>query len=311
MAYQLGYINERLRSDAPGFVAECEAQYADKVTLAAREIADNRQRSPIVLLSGPSGSGKTTTAKRICDELGKCGLTARTVSLDDYFLSPKLMNAPRTPEGDVDFESPECIDWSLLNEHFDMLGRGEEVCIPHFSFAIQSRSVGKYTRMCLSNNEVVIFEGIHALSDRVTATHPLAYKLYISARSDIEDAGRAVFKGTWARIVRRVIRDDTFRGADALVTMSMWANVRRGEKAHISPFKNSANMRLDTLIPYEPAAMREHAERIFGGAPPRIERFDQVRAILAALPLFEDFDASLIPGESILREFIGGGKYDY
>jgi uridine kinase len=311
MVYQLNYINERLRTDPRGYADECEDEYDAKVSLAARQIADNRARSPIVLLSGPSGSGKTTTAKRICDELETFGLEARTVSLDDYFLSPKMFNAPRTPEGDIDYESPECIDWELLNEHFTQLSRGEEICIPHFSFSIQSRSASKSTPICITDRELVIFEGIHALNDRVTSPHPEAYKLYISARSSIEDGKKVVYQGTWARLVRRVIRDDLFRGADPMVTLAMWANVRRGEKAYISPYKNSANLLLDTLLPYEFAAMRAPVEKIFAAASPDIERFDQVREIQRSLRLAEPFDTSIIPDDSILREFLGGGKYTY
>lgn len=311
MAYDLSYINERVRSDARGFCEECEADYAEKIHKTALAVADNMKRSHLVLLSGPSGSGKTTTAKRLDDELLKLGIEASTISLDNYFLSPRVAGSPRTPEGEPDYESPLCIDWPLLNEHFDELERGEEVLIPHFTFATQTRTTARSTPLKLKKDEIAIFEGIHALNTRITERNPEAFKLYVSARSDTYDNGELAFKGTWMRLVRRAIRDDLFRGADAMVTLSMWANVRRGEKAYISPFKDSASIMLDTSLPYEVNAMRDLAAQIFAKAPNGAERYAELTSLLAALDRYEALDTSLIPVDSILREFIGGGHYKY
>ncbi len=69
MAFDLNEINYRTVADPKGFIAECDAEYAAKISKAADMISENRRRSPIVLLSGPSGSGKTTTAQKIEEEL--------------------------------------------------------------------------------------------------------------------------------------------------------------------------------------------------------------------------------------------------
>ncbi|MDR2502441.1 MAG: nucleoside kinase [Oscillospiraceae bacterium] len=310
MSIELSYILERLSRDAPGFVAECESEYARKVAVAASDIAESLVTSPIVLLSGPSGSGKTTTAKKLREELNIKGIRAHTVSLDDYFLSPSLAGAPKTPEGDHDFESPACIDWALLGEHFTALQSRRGIELPHFSFAAQTRS-NKVTPLKLGRDEIAIFEGIHALSDRITGAHPEAYRLYISARSSITDGGAVFFKGTWARLVRRVIRDEMFRASDANFTLALWANVRRGEKAHISPFRDTARLKLDTLLPYELAAVKSAARAVFERARPGIERYDEVREILRAYERVPDFDTALVPKNSILREFLSGSSYEY
>ncbi|MFQ9411480.1 MAG: hypothetical protein ACLR1T_11090 [Evtepia gabavorous] len=73
MSYQLQEINRRIDQDVKGFLEECDAQYAQKVSQAADAILTNLPHSPIVLLSGPSGSGKTTTALKIEEELEKRG----------------------------------------------------------------------------------------------------------------------------------------------------------------------------------------------------------------------------------------------
>jgi uridine kinase len=165
--------------------------------------------------------------------------------------------------------------------------------------------------MRLQGNEIAIFEGIHALNDSITQAHPDAFRLYISARSDVTDGGKTRFKGTWIRLIRRVVRDSFFRGTSAQGTLRMWANVRRGEKLHISPFKNSAHCLLDTSMQYEISALKRYAAEAFDNIPGGADRFDELRQILPALTLFEDISPELIPPDSILREFIGGSKYTY
>jgi uridine kinase len=311
MAYELSYISGSAAADPAGFALECEAAFRKKVTHSASLIADNLSQSQIVLLSGPSGSGKTTTAKKLCDELAALGVSAHTVSLDNYFLSLDPETVPRTKTGDIDYESPFCLDLRLLDEHFSTLDRGEEITVPHFSFATQSRHTEKFMPLRLHRDEVAIFEGIHALNDIITNGHSGAFKLYISARSDVTDGGGTVFKGTWARLIRRAVRDSMFRSTEAQMTLSMWGNVRRGEKHFISPFKNKANYMFDSLMPYELPALKSFAEKLFFDIPAGIDRYDELRMILPALERFPNLDSAYIPPDSILREFIGGGIYKY
>ncbi|MBO5079165.1 MAG: ATP-binding cassette domain-containing protein, partial [Oscillospiraceae bacterium] len=160
------------------------------------------------------------------EELEKRGIETHTVSMDNYFRTLNRKTAPRTPEGDIDFESPLCMDMELLDDHFTRLTAGEEVLVPHFEFARQMRG-HRTTPLQLGKNEVAIFEGIHALNDDIAGRHPEATKLYISARSDILEGDALRFKGTWMRLTRRAVRDHNFRGTGVAETLDMWANVRR------------------------------------------------------------------------------------
>ncbi len=310
MAYDLKDINFRTVADPKGFIEECDAVYAKRVQTAAEKIIENSAKSPIVLLSGPSGSGKTTTARKISEALERRGVHAHYVGMDDYFrtVDPKTM--PRTPEGDMDFESPLCMDMQLLNEHFSMLSEGKRIFVPKYEFSRQMRILEPSKSIKLGKDEIVVFEGIHALNDMITERQPEAFKLYISARSDVEWGGETVFKGTWFRLVRRTVRDHKFRGADPAQTMSMWANVRRGEKANISPFKNKADYRFDSSFAYEMAVMNETATKLFSSIPEGIERYDELRQVLPALQLFGVIDESLVAPDALIREFIGDGEYE-
>lgn len=311
MAYQLSDINFKTVSDPRAFLEEGDAQYREKVALAAEKIIENQKNSPIVLLSGPSGSGKTTTAMKIAEELDRRGVGTHYVAMDDYFTTVSPETTPRTPEGDYDLESPLCLDMDLLNRHFDQLNRGERIYVPKYEFSRQMRVQEPSKSIKLKPDEVVIFEGIHALNDAITDRHPEAFKLYISASSDIVFQGRVVFKRTWFRLVRRTVRDFNFRGTDPVKTMAMWANVRRGEKNHISPFKDKADFQFDTVFPYELPVFNATATKLFQSVPEGIERFEELRQVLPAIQLFGHIEADLVAPDAMIREFIGGGIYEY
>lgn len=157
MAFDLNEINYRTVADPKGFIAECDAAYAAKISRAADMISENRRRSPIVLLSGPSGSGKTTTAQKIEEELKRRGIKSYTISMDNYFLDVNPKTSPRTAEGDYDFESPKCLDMDLLNEHFTKLAKGERIYVPKFEFSRKMRVVEPSKSLKLGADEIAIF----------------------------------------------------------------------------------------------------------------------------------------------------------
>lgn len=305
MAYQLREINAAAALDPMGFMEESDARFQDKVRAAADMIEANRARSPVVLLSGPSGSGKTTTAGKIEEELKGRGIRTHTVSMDDYYTRPQPGEVPLTPEGDVDLESPKLLDLKLLDEHFTRLAEGREILVPHYEFARGMRNDSKGRLLCLGKDEVAIFEGIHALNPDITGRHPEAARLYISARSDVVDGEELVFKRTWMRLTRRAVRDYNFRGTDVSGTLSLWANVRRGERLYISPYKESAHMMFDSSLPYEVSVMACYAKPMLAALPEECGRLGELKELIAALERFTPIDPATVPGKSLLREFIG------
>ena len=281
MSYQLQEINRRIDQDVKGFLEACDAQYANKVSQAADTILNNLSTSPIVLLSGPSGSGKTTTALKIEEELEKRGVLSHTISMDNYFKTLNPKTVPRTKDGSIDFESPLCMDMDLLNDHFARLSRGETIIVPRFEFARQMRNDRLGEPLRLKKNEVAIFEGIHALNDDCAGRNPDATCLYISARSNVVE------------------------GED------MWANVRRGEKLYISPFKHRANYIFDSSLPYEVSVMKNYAMPLLEAVPQENVRRKELLELIDGFQGFHPIDPELVPPASLIREFIGGGIYDY
>ena len=306
--FDLNEINYRTVSDPRAFCLECEENYNKTIENAAEKISDNLSKSPIILLSGPSGSGKTTTAMKLSEALERKGIKTHYVSMDDYY-NDIGENTPKTADGDYDLESPLCLDMDLMNEHFEKLAKGERIFIPKYEFSRKMRVAEPSKSIKLKKDEMCVFEGIHALNDMITSKHDDAFKLYVSARSDVRFKLSTVFKSTWFRLVRRTVRDYNFRGTDAAKTMSMWANVRRGEKLYISPYKNKADYQLDTSMACEIPVLNSTATGLFRTIPEGIERYDELKSVLPALQLFGNISSDDVPENSLLREFIGGGIY--
>ena len=310
MAYDLNYINQRARTDPEAFVRECDGEYHAKIEHAADLILDNAENSKIVLISGPSGSGKTTTSKKIEEELRKRGIMTYALAMDSYFRTVDE-NSPKTADGAIDLESPHCVDMELLSEHFESLDSGKEIFVPKYDFAAQRRLSQPSASIKLGKKDIVVVEGIHAFNDELTDAHPEALKLYISARSNVEQDGECVFKGTWMRLVRRLVRDKLFRGASPEYTLGLWANVRKGEKVNISPYKDKAAFKFDSSFPYEVGVMKTFAQEMFLNISENTARCQELRSIVPAFELFESIDPALVAPASLLREFIGGGIYKY
>lgn len=309
MAYHLSDINSRAKLDPVGFLTESDAAFDQKVRRAADRIIENRKQSPVVLLAGPSGSGKTTSSMKLREELLRRGVHTHTISMDDYFITVSPLTTPRTKQGDYDFESPLCLDMELLHEHFDALNRGEDILIPHYDFVRHMRDTSRCTPLRLGSDEIAIFEGIHALNTELTAQHPEAFKIYLSAHSGIESQGEIIFKSTWMRLARRSVRDMNFRGTEMLHTFAMWANIRRGEKLYISPFKSEASLFFDSVLPYEVNVMACYQEQLAQAVPEENVRREEMLQMLRAFERFEPISPELVPENSLLREFIGGGTY--
>ena len=312
MAYQLTDINHRALSDPAKFLRDSDKRYEAKLEESAKRIIDHAHISPIVFVSGPSGSGKTTTALKLEGLVEAHGAETHIVALDNYFRTVNPVDYPRTETGAYDYESPLCLDMELLAKHFDAIEHGKTIEVPRYVFKEQRQQRDSGRFLTAKPGDIVIFEGIHALNDHFSAIAPDAFKVYISARSNVEDDhGNIVFKGTWMRLCRRILRDHQFRGTSAAETLQMWENIRNGEKMYISPFKDKADLQFDTSLESEVCVMKGFMQQLLKDVPKGIPRYEEICSILPAFDKIEAIDPALVAKTSLLREFIGGGIYKY
>lgn len=285
-----------------------EALHEKKIS----DIADNivkRKGIKMVLIAGPSSSGKTTFAKRLGIQLQLNGIKPITISADNYFVERE--DTPRDENGEYDFEHIEAIDLNLFNDHLTRLLRGEEIPVPTFNFKTGHKEYNGET-MRIKDNEVLVIEGIHCLNDKLTEAIPREqkYKVYISALTVLNIDYYNRISTTDTRLIRRTVRDNNFRGYDALHTLQTWASVNRGEESNIYPFQEEADSMFNTSLIYEICVLKKYAMPLLKAIDNSHPEYSEARSLYEFLKYFEDISDEFVPKNSLLREFIGGSIFE-
>jgi uridine kinase len=264
-----------------------------------------------VLIAGPSSSGKTTTALRLAIQLRVLGIEPIPISLDNYYLDHD--KTPLDEEGKPDYESLEALDLPYLNEQLLDLLEGKEVIIPDYDFKSGRRKPegGKSIRM--GRRSMLIIEGIHGLNDKLTGQieREKKFKLYVSALTQLNLDDHNRIPTTDNRLIRRMVRDYQFRGNSAVGTIRMWPSVQRGEKKHIFPYQDTADVAFNSALDYELGVLKVYAEPLLRLVKPTMEEYAEAVRLFSFLENFAPIPSHYIPGQSILREFIGDSEFKY
>ncbi len=283
-----------------------EALQEKKIARIADEIKRSQKR--VVLVAGPSSSGKTTFTHRLRIQLMAAGIFSKTISLDNYFVDREF--TPQDEEGNYDFESLEALNLDLLNENIEDLLEGREVGLPLFDFFEGKRQDNAY-RMKLKKKEVIIFEGIHGLNDRLTqgVLKKDKYKIYISALTSLNLDQHNRIPTTDNRLIRRMVRDSFTRGYGVEQTLAMWDSVRRGEERNIFPFQEEADAVFNSALVYELAVLKKYILPLLEEISIDSPAYSQAKRLKSFLYyLISIEDDRIVPSTSLLREFIGGSS---
>lgn len=303
-------INRKISLDERLFVEECDRKYLEKLTKIADSIEQSHDEKPILLLAGPSGAGKTTTALKIEEILDNRGIHTHTISMDDYFLPASRFSAAIGEDGKPDYEAPDRIDIELLFDHMNRISNCEEVVIPSFEFSSQRRFDGIALKR--EKNDIVVFEGIHALNPTVTgAAGDFARCMYVSVRSRLELSDGELLHPCYIRLMRRLIRDGSYRGRSAAETLDMFDSVEAGENKYIMPYKYRAEFSVDTFHAYEPAVYKGFLLKTLEQESINYKEFGRFLPMLKALEEVSPISPEAVPDDSLAREFIGGSRYSY
>ena len=310
-----GDVNKAVqRGHASELIQVSEALQEKKIVQIAEEIDRrfHREQTPVrlVLITGPSSSGKTTFCKRLSIQLLACGLRPISFSTDDYFVN--RVDTPRLPNGDYDFDNIETVEYTLLEDHLQRLMRGERVEVPEYNFVTGKREWnGK--KLKLSNDTVLIIEGIHALNPLLTQKiqDDVKYKIYISALTSISLDDHNWIPTRDNRLLRRIIRDYNKGAYTAQETISQWKNVLAAEDQWIFPFQETADVTFNSALNIEFAVLRTHAELILTQVPKNCSEYAEAHRLLKFIRFFLPVSDKEIPPTSIMREFVGGSSFKY
>lgn len=286
-----------------------EALQEKKIAQIADEIA-SRKGVKLVLLAGPSSSGKTTTCKRLSVQLLANGLKPLQISLDDYFINRD--ETPKDASGEYDYESIYALNLDLINKQFNALFRGEEVELPKYNFQ-QGKSEKSGKRLKMTDNNVLVVEGIHALNPELTAQIPeqQKFRVYASALTTILLDDHNYIPTTDNRLLRRIVRDNKYRGISAQDTIHRWPSVRAGENKWIFPYQENADAVFNTAMLFELAVLKTQAEPLLEQVPETSPEYSETYRLLKFLKYFKPISNRDIPPTSLLREFLGGSSFKY
>jgi uridine kinase len=286
-----------------------EALQEKKISQIADDIS-RRKGIRLVLIAGPSSSGKTTTCKRLSVQLAVNGIRPLNISLDDYFVDRE--ETPRDESGDYDFENLHALNLQLFNEQLNALFRGEEVELPRYDFPT-GRSLKSGKKLTLSDNAVLVIEGIHALNPELTSEIPqeYIYRVYASALTTLLLDNHNYVPTTDNRLLRRIIRDHKYRAVTAVETIRRWPSVRKGENRWIFPYQENADQMFNTAMLFELAVIKRQAEPLLEQVPENCPEYAEAYRLRKFLSYIRPIPEDQIPPTSLLREFLGGSSFEY
>ena len=285
-----------------------EANYNSQLAKTADIIYNKKNKVKIVLLAGPSSSGKTTTARKLEVYLKARGFKTHSISTDDYFLN--RIDTPKKANGDYDFESLKAVDTDLFNKHLLKLLAGEKVMIPEYNFVLGEREY-KGRTLQLGENDIVIIEGLHALNPELTLAIDDAnkFKIYISPLTQLNIDNHNRIHTSDTRRLRRIIRDNKYRGWNAADTLRNWKNILEGEEEYVFPYQNKADIIINSALIYELGVLKTYAEPLLFSVNEDDEVYPEAIRLINFLRNFLPIPSDDVPKESVLREFIGGSCF--
>lgn len=307
---RLEHINNAALKNPINLIKGVEDTFNESIDSVAKFLSKNHTRYKMMMISGPSCSGKTTTSLKLQESLQGYGIQSQIISLDNFYLGRG--QAPMLPNGEQDYESINALNLPVLNKCLDELVNKGECEIPIFDFNIGSPSDRKMN-VSVGKDKIVIFEGIHALNPLIVSTLPdeQLVKMYISVKQGIKDNEKEIITARDIRLIRRLVRDSKFRNSSAENTFTMWAQVCRGEDMYIQPFKRTADFTINTLHIYEPCVMEQYVLPVLAQLKEDSKFYNHAQELIKKVRRFEDIKPDLIPINSLMREFIGEGKYEY
>ncbi|MDR1986053.1 MAG: nucleoside kinase [Treponema sp.] len=310
--HAVGHLNRIIRERTiKDYIRIAEAFQAKKLSDIADLIYTRKETVKIVFIAGPSSSGKTTTAKRLSIELKVMGIEPIAIGLDDYYVNTD--KTPRDEKGEPDYECLEALDIPYFNQQLLDLFNGEEVTLPLYDFKTGRRRDSGGRKIRLGRRTVLIIEGIHSLNDGLTPQidRDTQFKLYVSALTQLNLDDHNRIPTSDHRLLRRMVRDYQFRGTNAINTINMWPSVQRGERRYIFPFQNEADAAFNSALSYELSVLKFYAEPLLHSVKPHNPEYAEAVRLLSFLKNFAPIPPQYVPGQSVLREFIGESEFKY
>ena len=296
-SYDIKEVNEQIKIGLENFVIACEKNYNAQVMEVANYIAKNKIK--MLFVAGPSSAGKTTTSSLISEQLVKKNLGSLVVSIDDFFVD--LKDTPLLPDGLPDFDSFTTVDIKTFNKFFKDLMTKHKARMPRFSFEKHKRD--KFETVEITDQDVVIIEGLHALNPNLLTTNEFddkIAKLYICTNSVFTYKNKVVADERDIRLMRRTYRDFYTRDKSPMDTFNQWIHVCEGEDLYITPYRDEADFFIDTTRGYEIALWANYLQSLLVD----FKKEKLVKEVINKFKHTTKISKDMIPEDSLLWEFL-------
>ncbi|RLB72836.1 MAG: response regulator SirA [Deltaproteobacteria bacterium] len=328
-------LNEIVKSGRiKSLIDESLGAYEASLDAAASRVVERIEAGDeikMIWVSGPSSSGKTTTTVKLTDRLRSKGLRFLMLNLDDYFWP--LIEHPSDWINDRNYETPEALDIQLLNAHLRALLAGETIDKPVYSFKEGRRIAMK--KVSREPDQILLLDCLHGFYPPMAEgiDPQVIFRLYIESMNPLYESAmmKPLVEMDWSgerltrfedvRLLRRSLRDVVHRNHPPLSTLLHWHYVREGELFSIIPLKGLADYVVNGGMPFdlpalkpffsgnnsiwpEPSSLDQYAS--FLDARIRYQRVSKLLDAIEGLSMQQVNDLSLIPGDAVVREFIGG-----
>lgn len=286
-----------------------EAYFDSQLSEVADKISERRNDIKLITIAGPTSSGKTTTSKKLKIYLRSKGIMTHQISIDDYFHD--RANTPKLENGQLDFESIRAIDLDAFNRDLTKLFEGEKVLLPEYNFIEGKKEYKKKWLQLSGENDMIIIEGLHALNEELTMSieRKNKFKIYLCPLTQLNIDNHSRIHTSDTRKLRRIVRDNQYRGYNASDTLKQWKTIRDGENKYIFPFRDEADEIINSALIYEIGVLKTYAEPLLFSVEQTDEQYPEALRLINFLRNFLPIPSDEVPKDSVLREFIGNSCF--
>jgi uridine kinase len=309
----VGAFNERcITGEVSDLIHVAEGFHEKRIGRIADSASARGEALRMICIAGPSSSGKTTFIKRLTVQLQVNGVLPRAISIDNYYVDRVL--TPRNEGGGYDFETIDALDLALLQRHLAALIAGRTVKTAKYDFIAGKSLPDAGPEMTLGPHDVLMLEGIHALNPALLgdiAGRERVFRVFVHPVIGLPFDRLTSVATADVRLLRRIVRDRHHRGLDAAENIARWPAVRDGERRHIFPWLQEADVVFDSSLAYEPSVLKVYADRYLLEVPRGHPSYTTAYRLRRFIDRFVTIYPDHVPPTSLLREFIGGSGFEY
>jgi uridine kinase len=137
----------------------------------------------------------------------------------------------------------------------------------------------------------------------------MKFKIYLSPLTQLNIDNHNRIHTSDTRKLRRIVRDNKYRGYGAADTLRKWRDIRDGEEKYIFPYQDDADEMLNSALVYEIGVLKTYAEPLLFNVKETDPVYPEALRLINFLRNFLPIPSEEVPNDSVIREFIGNSCF--